>query len=196
MARYQVTTANETNWVRSLYAYGVLLVSGLAAVGGLLLAVVSVVVLINPQSGMSGWERVLVGVPTVLDEGIEIAESYLEEQQGELPEYCTADLTEEDPDFEYCEFVRESMEEPVIPAEAEDAIALVRDETLRQIRHGAIGKLVIGAVVFVLAALVFRRHRGLVSLYGRDEDAPAPARPVAATASEDTAPVPPPPPTI
>lgn len=194
MARYQVTTANESTWVRSLYAYVVLLVSGLAAVGGLVLAAVSVVVLINPESGMTGWERVLVGVPTVLDEGLEIAETYLEEDRGALPEYCTEDLPEDDPDFEYCEFIRESMEEPVIPAEAEDAIALVRDETLRQIRHGAIGKLVIGLVVFVIAALVFRRHRGLVSLYGRDDETPV--RPVAATTSVDTAPVPPPPPTI
>jgi hypothetical protein len=194
MARYQVTTANESTWVRSLYAYVVLLVSGLAAVGGLVLAAVSVVVLINPESGMTGWERVLVGVPTVLDEGLEIAETYLEEDRDALPEYCTEDLPEDDPDFEYCEFIRESIEEPVIPAEAEDAIALVRDETLRQIRHGAIGKLVIGVVVFVIAALVFVRHRRLVALYGRDDDTPV--RPVAATTSADTAPVPPPPPTI
>lgn len=173
---YEVSTANESTWVRSLYVYFVLLISGVAGVGGLVLAALSVVTLVNPQSGMSGWDRVLVGVPTVLDEGLAIAEDYLSEQRGELPDFCTPDLTEDDPDYFWCEDIRQELSEPVVPEEADAAIALVRDETLRQIRQGAIGRLVVGLVVAVVGAAVFLRHKRLAALYakpGRAEPAPA-----------------------
>lgn len=186
MARYEASIPNETTWVRSVYVYGVLLGSGVAAVVGVVLALVSTLVMINPESGMTGWERVLVGVPTVLEEGVDLAETYLDDQRGAVPDYCTDDLTEDDPDFDYCEMLRESMAEPVIPAEADQAIALVRDETLRQIRHGAIAKLLVGVIVFAVAALVFRRHQKLVALYGKDDSTAAP--------TVVTTPVPPPPP--
>lgn len=187
---YEVSTVNEAAWARSVYVYGVLLASGIAAVAGLVLAALSVVTLINPQSGMSGWERVLVGVPTVLDEGLAIAEDYLDDQRGELPDFCTPDLTEDDPDYFWCEDIRAELATPIVPDEAEDAIALVRDETLRQIRQGSIGRLVIGVVVFAVGALVFLRHKKLVALYAKATPTPPEPAPAPLASAE----VPPPPP--
>lgn len=149
-----------------MYAYGVLMVSGVAAAAGLVLAAVSTLVVINPSSGLSGWERVLVGAPTVLDEGLELAEAYLDDQG--LPDACTGTLPEDDPDFEWCADLEAQAAEPIVPEETDQAIALVKEETLRQVRQSAIARLVAGAVVFVIAAVVFSRHRRLVSLYGQD----------------------------
>lgn len=189
---YEASIEHESTWARSVYVYGVLLGSGIAAVAGLVLSALAVVTLINPQSGMSGWERVLVGVPTVLDEGLDIAEEYFAEQRGGMPDYCTADMTEDDPDFMWCEDIREELASPIVPEEADQAIALVRDETLRQIRHGSIGRLVIGIVVFVAGALIFMRHKKLVALYGGPADEPPAAAPAAAVPPAATD-VPPPP---
>lgn len=183
--RYEATITNETNWVRSSYLYGVLFASGAAAVVGVVLAAMSVVTIVNPQSGMSGWERVFVGVPTVLDEGLDLAEEYLTGQR-QLPRYCTDDLAEDDPDYEWCERIRDELAQPLIPEEADEAVGLIRDETLRQIRHGSIGRLVVGVVVSLAAVLVFRRHARLSVLYA--DRGPAP-EPTAITAS-----TPPPPP--
>lgn len=189
--RYEASIEHESTWARSVYLYGVLLGSGIAAVAGIVVAAFAVVTLVNPQSGMSGWERVLVGVPTVLDEGLDIAEEYLATQRGELPDFCTDDLAEDDFDYMFCEELRASLESPIVPEEADQAIALVRDETLRQIRQGAIGRLVIGIVVFLAGALIFVRHKQLAALYAAPAVPPAVDPPAAAPPAPSDVPPPP-----
>jgi hypothetical protein len=195
---------NESNWVRSLYVYGVCLISMLVVLVGAALTASSAVTIISPSTGLtSGWERVLVGGTSVVEEGVKIAEEYMSTQQGDmsLPEFCEGTVAEID--REYCASLAEDIatagDEPVIPVEVNDAITLVRDEVLHQVRMAAIGRLVIGVVVVALGILVFRRHRGLTALYqSAPKPPPTPAAPVSVPApvAPTTQPqVPPAPPT-
>jgi len=199
---------NEASWVRTLYVYVVCLISMLVVLIGAALAASSAITIISPSTGLtSGWERVLVGGTSVVDEGVKIAEEYMSTQQGEmsLPDFCEGVVAESDE--EYCASIAADMEtagdEPVIPVEVHDAISLVRDEVLHQVRMAAIGRLVIGLVVVALGVLVFRRHKGLTALYlGAPKPTPSPVVPtqVPLTATGPTAPtaptrVPPAPPT-
>jgi len=176
---------------------------------GAALTASSAVTIISPSTGLtSGWERVLVGGTSVVEEGVKIAEEYMSTQQGEvtLPEFCEGVVAESDE--EYCASITEEMEaagdEPAIPVEVNNAISLVRDEVLHQVRMAAIGRLVIGLVVVVLGALVFRRHKNLAALYqAAPKPTPTPvapttvqAAPMAPVAPTTTTPrVPPAPPT-
>jgi hypothetical protein len=202
---FEPTVGNEANWVRSLYVYVVCLISMLVVLVGAAVTVSSAVTIISPSTGLtSGWERVLVGGTSVVEEGVKIAEEYLQSQQG-LPDFCEGEVDEIDK--EYCDSLAEDMatagDEPVIPVAVNDAIAVVRDEVLHQVRMAAIGRLVIGLIVVVLGLLVFRRHKGLTALYqGAPKPtavpvAPAPvqAAPMAPVAPPTTPRVPPAPPT-
>lgn len=184
MARqFEPTVGNESNWVRSLYVYAVCLISMIVVLIGAALTASSAVTIISPSTGLtSGWERVLVGGTSVVEEGVKIAEEYLSTQQGDmtLPYFCEGEVAESDE--EYCASAAEDIAtvgEPVIPAEVNNAVSLVRDEVLHQVRMAAIGRLVIGLIVVALGLLVFRRHKGLTALY---QDAPKPpSTPVAST---------------
>lgn len=148
---------------------------------GAALTVTSAVTIISPSTGLtSGWERLLVGGTSVVEEGVKIAEDYMAGQQGDLPDFCEGTVSEDD--VEYCDSLAEEMEdtaaEPVIPAEIDDVISLVRDEVLHQVRMAAIGRLFVGLLVVALGALVFRRHKGLTALYQTGPGAtPTPANP-------------------
>ncbi len=205
---FEPSVGNEANWVRSLYVYVVCLISMLVVLVGAALTASSVVTIISPSTGLtSGWERVLVGGTSVVEEGVKIAEEYMSTQQGEmtLPEFCDGVVAESDE--EYCASLSADMEaagdEPVIPVAVNDAISLVREEVLHQVRMAAIGRLVIGLIVVALGVLVFRRHKALTALYqNAPKPTPAPpapnpaaAAPVAPVAPSAWSPGPPAPPT-
>ncbi|HUF97995.1 MAG TPA: hypothetical protein VMM60_07670 [Ilumatobacter sp.] len=184
--QFEPTIGNESNWVRSLYVYAVCLISMVVILAGAALTVTSAVTIISPSTGLSsGWERVLVGGTSVVEEGMKIAEDYMENQRGDMtmPEFCEGDINASDE--EYCASLAADMEdalsEPVIPDEVDNVIALVRDEVLHQVRMAAIGKLVIGLLVVGLGLVVFGRHKGLTALYQTGPSSSSPVPPAAPT---------------
>ncbi len=207
--QFEPTVANEANWVRSLYVYAVCLISILMVLVGAAVAASSVVTIASPSTGLtSGWDRVLVGGTSVVEEGVKIAEQYMESQQNELPYFCEGEVAQED--VEYCADIVDEIEagadEPIIPVEVHNAITLVKDEVLHQVRMAAIGRLVMSLVVVALGVLLFLRHKGLTAIYQAapkptpTPSAPsavpvAPVAPVAPVTSAPSHPLPPAPPT-
>ncbi len=155
---------DESAWVRSVYLFGACAASGVLMIVGLLMAVGSLVAVVSPDSGLrDGWDRGLVGATQVVDEGLGVFDEFERMQrQDDFEDICDGET-----DDSFCEDLADSIDDETstIPVEVTDSIGLIRDEVHRQIRIGAIAKLVGGLALAVIGFLVFRFHSRQVTVY-------------------------------
>lgn len=155
---------DETAWVRSVYLFGACGTAGVLMIVGLLLALSSAVVAVSPDSGLrDGWDRGLVGVTQVVDEGLEVLEELDRAQlEEDFDRICDGDT-----DDAFCEDLADRIDENMsaIPDEVTDGIGIIRDEIHRQIRLTAMAKLVAGLVLIGVGLLLFRFHAKQVTVY-------------------------------
>ena len=157
---------DESAWVRSVYLFGACAASGVLMIVGLLMAVGSLVAVVSPDSGLrDGWDRGLVGATQVVDEGLGVFDEFERMQrQDDFDDICDGET-----DDSFCEDLADGLDDETstIPVEVTDSIGLIRDEVHRQIRIGAIAKLVGGLALAVIGFLVFRFHSKQVTVYTR-----------------------------
>ena len=133
---------------------------------GLLLAIGSAVAVVTPDSGLrDGWDRGLVGVTEVVDEGLDAFEDFNTMQlEDEFDQFCDGET-----DDSFCEDLADRIDEQAsaVPDELTENIGVVRDEVHRQIRVSAIAKLIGGLALAIVGLLVFRFHSKQVSVYAK-----------------------------
>lgn len=157
--------ADETPWVRSVYLFGACATGGVLMIIGLLVTLGSVVAVASPDSGLrDGWDRGLVGATEVVDDGLDVFDEFSRMQlEDDFERFCDGRT-----DDSFCEDLADRIDDEVstIPDELSDNIGLIRDEVHRQIRVGALARLVGGLALAVVGFLLFRFHSRQVSVYG------------------------------
>ena len=158
---------DESPWVRSVYLFGACATGGVMIIAGLLVAIGSLVSVITPDAGLrDGWDRGLVGLTEVADNGLNAFDEFSRSSsQDQYDQLC--DDAESDDSF--CNDLQDQLDndESTIPVEVTDSIGLIRDEVHRQIRISAIAKLVGGLAVAAAGLLLFRFHSKQVTVYAR-----------------------------
>lgn len=157
---------DEAPWVRSIYLFGACATGGVMMIVGLFVAVASLIAVISPDSGLrDGWDRGLVGVTEVADQGLDVFEEFTRAQEeADFDSFCAEAI--DDP---FCDDLAERIEagESVIPDEVTESIGLIRDEVHRQIRISSIAKLAGGLVLAIAGLFLFRFHSKQVTVYRR-----------------------------
>ncbi|WP_420451135.1 hypothetical protein [Ilumatobacter sp.] len=157
--------ADEATWVRSVYLFGACATGGVMMIGGILLAISSLVSVISPDAGLrDGWDRGFVGATAIAEEGVGLFEDFNRTNLEEEYELFCADS----PEDAYCENLEEQIgSESAVPAEVIDSITIIRDEVHRQIRIASVARLVAGLAVALIGLLLFRFHSRQVTVYAR-----------------------------
>lgn len=156
---------SESTTARSTYLYVVLLMSMIGAVVGGIIAITSVVHLIEPDTGYrDGLDRAAAGFVEVAGDGLDVARGYLDADTPTVGELCGSDMEPDCVDYYDSAYGSETD----VTESIDGILTSIQDETRRQIRMASIGWLVIGLVLLSSSLRVFRYHAPKSALYRPD----------------------------